>query len=227
MSTDPGDSSKEGGTVIDNLDLDGSHMSAISTTGPKNNFQSPAKNNSISMAATKVLPTDESVSRRRRSSFSEELPYDEVSCEPGFIEVRARKANLMRLVKYIDKMDPYVVFNVLWSNTCRQTKVHRDGHKHPHWDIERHNALQTFRFPGFTAKGQTAQQNSSQNKRRGSQDGPLKLKVVVMDESLGWLQDKEIGTGYVDIEAFVRKNKQYGGRREVKVPLYYENKDVG
>ena len=48
-----------------------------------------------------------------------------------------------------------------------------------------------------------------------------------MDESLGWLQDKEIGTGYIDIEDFVRKNKQYGGRREVKVPLYYENNDVG
>ena len=94
----------------------------------------------------------ESVNRRRKSSFSEELPYDEVSCEPGFIEVRARKANLMRLVKYIDKMDPYVVFNELWSNTCRQTKVDRDGHKHPHWDIETHNALQTFRFPRVHCK---------------------------------------------------------------------------
>ena len=224
MSSDPGDFSKEGAPVISNLDLDGSHMSA---TDSNNNFQFPTKQGSASMAATKVVPTDESAIRRRSLSFTEQIPYDEVSCEPGFIEVRARKANLMRLVKYIDKMDPYVVFNELWSNTSRQTKVVRDGHKHPHWDIETHNALQAFRFPGFAAKGQTADRNSSNKKKRGSQDGPLQLKVVVMDESLGWLQDKEIGTGYIDIEDFVRKNKNYGGRRELKVPLFYENKDVG
>ena len=46
-----------------------------------------------------------------RSSSLQNVVAEDDSCPPGFIEVIARKASLTRIVKYIDKMDPYVTIN--------------------------------------------------------------------------------------------------------------------
>ena len=170
---------------------------------------------------TKIAPDKSSTGLKHSDSFNARQAYID-SCEGGYIEIIPRKADLNRLVKYIDKMDPFVRMHAKWSDTFRQTKVDRDGHKHPNWSIEQHNSQHFFPFSGYDATN-TGKEYGHSNERKTSNT----LNIEVWDEGFGLLANKIIGKGEIDIEAFVREAGGIVERQKRNVELYHEKNLIG
>jgi len=170
---------------------------------------------------TKIAPEVSSGGLKHSDSFNARHAYIDC-CEGGYIEIIPRKANLKRLVKYIDKMDPFVRIHAKWSDTFRQTKVDRDGHKHPIWSIEQHNSQHFFPFSGYNAT-KNEKEDGHSNERETSNI----LSIEVWDEGFGLLANKIIGKGEIDVEAFVREAGGLVERQTRKVELYHEKNKIG
>eukprot|EP00949_MAST-11_sp_MAST-11-sp1_P001311 g1311.t1 len=141
-------------------------------------------------------------SRTRSSSDAE----DDGRQGDGMIEIIVRKADLERATNEVDRMDPYVRFRPTWSEIVTKTKPHVDGHRHPEWTKEKHDACKVFRFPGLSIVGK----NTS-------------IVMDIMDKN-GFRADTIIGRADLDVRSILEKKS---GVTACKVPVKYTGRNIG